>query len=94
MKRRAEAPVADWLGKSRSTNGCFVAKLGGDRQERAAREFAAQLDLQAWAWPGHPSVLLCMRFGGADGSHDNSARLVALVERPKPQTFGLGQARQ
>jgi hypothetical protein len=31
MKTRAEAPVAEPLGKSRSTNGYFVEKLGDDR---------------------------------------------------------------
>jgi hypothetical protein len=45
MKSSAEAPVAEPLGKSRSTNGCFVAKLGGGRQERAAREFDAKRGL-------------------------------------------------
>jgi hypothetical protein len=52
MKSRNEAPVADWLGKSWSTNGCFVAKLGGDRQERPAREFAAKRGLIFKPGPG------------------------------------------
>jgi hypothetical protein len=65
MKTRAEAPVAEPLGKRRSTNGCFVAKLGDDRHRAL---FEQRIQYRHFR-----------RYGQSAPAHGSSAKLTVIA---------------